>query len=1227
MNRAGLWSCVVAGMVALSACSDPEKPGPESCEDSCPGTEAAECAGGRLRRCVESAEGCFAWTEPSRCPSGFCADESSCGRCSNECSVAGATACADGALKACFADANGCLAWSVATPCPGGFCGDATSCGACDHVCATVGETRCLVGELRTCVADANGCRAWSEPTRCPDGFCQDTKSCGACHDTCAQGATECEDGQLRTCEADEHGCLAWRAPAACEDGFCADAATCGVCDDTCPSAGATACADGAIELCVADAKGCLSWGPKTACAEGFCGDTTSCGNCSHECALSATRCTNGQLESCAADLNGCRSWSEPAACTDGFCADATSCGVCANECPSTGGTACAEGALKTCGADLNGCLAWSEPVACEDGFCANATSCGGCADECPSADATACAEGALKTCVANLNGCLAWSEPVACEDGFCASAASCGVCEHECPTASATACAEGALKTCGADANGCLVWSEPVACEDGFCADAASCGSCDDECAAGATECANGQTRTCVADERGCLAWSDLTPCPYGNGCHDALSCDPCQHECTAWGARCAGDTLETCVVDLQGCRRLLSEPCRLGCADAACATCPSIPEAMTSAAMNDQSGFYKDLVLQGSTAIARWEERNGPYTGSARGLTTVDISDPSALVATSVQTLATSGRMTSLQLVGDRLYFLNGDGIEIYDAADPLSPQRLGSFPFSDSVSVKRDLSVTGTLACMAADDGVRFVDISQSASPVLLSQYHPAIRPAQIQCAGRYAAVSGGTGIEIVDLLDPASPVFASGATVSNLAPYGDTLLFDGSTLFASSYSSYNSTLWDSLDVYRFTPPDRLEKVGALGGISGLNVVVRRGDELAAATGTSVGLIDISNLAAPRWKKRWAVEDLVRGLAYDGATLFASGDGVAAFDPSRMPDVLLRSIASNDYLNGSATLGSLVFQARSATGLVILDYRDPADPVLLSTAPMRATDVKLAGHLAFVTVESGSTAKLQVYDVSCPWSPELIGSANVPGGTYDQPLIRSLSLSGGRAWALCSVGYVCVFDVENPAAPTLLAKSDVISATVGSSSASSVFEVQGNNLILPEPDLLTVVDMSDPSAPATVGTVALPGYLGPVDIEVGGGKAYVVMPCFYVQGDLCHYVVDLSQPSQPRVVGSHVQWLFQSAGLYSSLNSYGKFSSLRLEGTRLFLSNRWGGIYVLDVSDPAQPRREAEYWTAFPARKLFVKDRFLTSFVVSDFPYPAPARHADQVIEMCQ
>ncbi|WP_437572935.1 hypothetical protein [Sorangium sp. So ce542] len=79
-------------------------------------------------------------------------------------------------------------------------------------------------------------------------------------------------------------------------------------------------------------------------------------------------------------------------------------------------------------------------------------------------------------------------------------------------------------------------------------------------------------------------------------------------------------------------------------------------------------------------------------------------------------------------------------------------------------------------------------------------------------------------------------------------------------------------------------------------------------------------------------------------------------------------------------------------------------------------------------------------------------------------------------------------------------------------------------------------------------------------------------------------------------------------------------------GARESACFHGDRLYLSNKWGGVVALDVGDPSQPRVLTEYWTALPARRMFVVDRFLTTYTVSSFPYPAPAAQQAQVIQLC-
>ena len=70
----------------------------------------------------------------------------------------------------------------------------------------------------------------------------------------------------------------------------------------------------------------------------------------------------------------------------------------------------------------------------------------------------------------------------------------------------------------------------------------------------------------------------------------------------------------------------------------------------------------------------------------------------------------------------------------------------------------------------------------------------------------------------------------------------------------------------------------------------------------------------------------------------------------------------------------------------------------------------------------------------------------------------------------------------------------------------------------------------------------------------------------------------------------------------------------------SSLRVQEGILYVSNFWGGEFVMDVSNPTQPRRVNEYWTTSPASATYQFDRYLLAQLGT------PTGSAEQVIEMC-
>ena len=66
-----------------------------------------------------------------------------------------------------------------------------------------------------------------------------------------------------------------------------------------------------------------------------------------------------------------------------------------------------------------------------------------------------------------------------------------------------------------------------------------------------------------------------------------------------------------------------------------------------------------------------------------------------------------------------------------------------------------------------------------------------------------------------------------------------------------------------------------------------------------------------------------------------------------------------------------------------------------------------------------------------------------------------------------------------------------------------------------------------------------------------------------------------------------------------------------------SLRVRDGFLYVGNSWGGLYVLDVTDPAQPKRVNEYWTPARTDLSYQFGRYVVAHLPTD---------SEQVIEMC-
>jgi peptidoglycan/xylan/chitin deacetylase (PgdA/CDA1 family) len=138
------------------------------------------------------------------------------------------------------------------------------------------------------------------------------------------------------------------------------------------------------------------------------------------------------------------------------------------------------------------------------------------------------------------------------------------------------------------------------------------------------------------------------------------------------------------------------------------------------------------------------------------------------------------------------------------------------------------------------------------------------------------------------------------------------------------------------------------------------------------------------------------RWYIAD-PPAADYDVRVSYSDGGGLATADTSDSA-FTIAAAPQTASARELVSIGHTTYVAAGAAGLQIYDVTDPADPVLLGTCDTRgvASDVSVKGDYAYV---ADGAAGLEVVDVSDPAAPLLVGNLELP-----EPA-RKLSLSSGR------------------------------------------------------------------------------------------------------------------------------------------------------------------------------------------------------------------------------
>jgi hypothetical protein len=236
-----------------------------------------------------------------------------------------------------------------------------------------------------------------------------------------------------------------------------------------------------------------------------------------------------------------------------------------------------------------------------------------------------------------------------------------------------------------------------------------------------------------------------------------------------------------------------------------------------------------------------------------------------------------------------------------------------------------------------------------------------------------------------------------------------------------------------------------------------------------------------------------------------------------------------------------------GAFAFLANGADGIVISDFSSSAEAVVVAGVPSlidtRAVDIE--GTLLFV---ANGDDGLAIVDVANPNAPQLLGAVPMPGCAVDVDASGSLAFVADDA-----IGLVIV-DASDPGAPVIRG----IENTPGKAVGVAAPDADSLAIVADETLGVRMVNVADVDAPFLIRSVAVPGVAQAVAYENG-----VVA----VAAQLAGLVMIAPAPSGG-VVGQIAVPLGEALGV-------------AMTNQIAFVAGASGGVIVVDVGDPANPR----------------------------------------------
>jgi len=511
----------------------------------------------------------------------------------------------------------------------------------------------------------------------------------------------------------------------------------------------------------------------------------------------------------------------------------------------------------------------------------------------------------------------------------------------------------------------------------------------------------------------------------------------------------------------------------------------------------------------------------------------------------------------------------------------------------------------SITGDTIFIAAGGGVMILDITNPEAPQLISEVFARAyvdrlyydyETRQLYLAAYFS------GFEIWDLTDITMPARLS-RTPTDALPRGG--------IYAYNDHLYIITVSGGMLVYDITDPVNPNYITTTSIAGNAWNFFAKGHFIYVQTNSAIRLYDISSPSSPVLRDSYGGSP--RGIyVKDDYGYIADQSGLVVIDVSN-PDDLIHvgdlSLPGAPYevvvLDGFAYVANNWYGG-SEGGVYAIDVSDPYNPV--------QSDF----YNDYFKAISGENAKVvsinnegyTIFDVSTPGQLLFSQQVGLPGFLTDVAIKGDYAFTGSNGFR--------VIDITDISTPQQLAFVDLdggvvdisgniaayIPESMGAGKRLSIMDITDpensyemghySNISLPQDAIIkgdyvyvggwwdgfTIFDISDPSSPSFVTkehnytTGGVPGddwcYVSDLDVE--GNYLYLIdYKPFEDQETKGLYIFDISDPENPAFVSRYEQQSEQSW-------------RIKVKYNYAYLADAYGGIEVIDVSDPSAPHTVA-------------------------------------------